>query len=318
MRNILSFLLLMSSLTIFAQTNSNQQNRTDSVYLVCDRNPEFQDSLKGLKKFIANNLIYPENLLLKGIQGKVIVSLTIEKDGTIEEMDLLDKPNYYFAQEAVRILSLTSGKWKPGEINGKKVRAYYTVPVNFKIVEDSVYSELKSDNSVVCPEKTPEFIGGTQKMSNFFNDNVCFSNKDKKGQLTARVVLKKSKQTLEIETRYNDYVSASKINSINKENNNGRYPAIIVADEQVDGETFVQFVIEKDGMVSRVKIIETNYDRLNHPNLQNQIKILEDEIIRLIFLSAGKWTSAEINCKKVRIYYTLPVIWKYIFKNSVL
>jgi TonB family protein len=326
MKTILLLFSLSLSLITTAQTADNIMN--DTVYFACDKNPEYKDNGNGLMKFIADNLIYPENALAQNIQGKVIVRLIIEKDGTIEEAEVLASPDFQLAQEAVRVLSLTSGKWTAGEIDNKKVRSYFTMPVIFKIKEEPVYTELKSDDPAACLEKKAEYTGGANEFQKLVVNNLRdpVTDTEAKGKIVVRTVVEEGKvkkakknhsepnnlkeiQALKIEITNTYYTTVRKIIS---ETNSGFYPIFVNSDEKVEGNTLIRFVIEKDGMVSNVKIVETKSEKANDPGNFKLIQMLEAEVMRMIYLSAGKWMPAEMNCEKVRIYVTIPVNWKYI------
>jgi protein TonB len=339
MKTTLLLFSLSFSLISAAQIADNKSIMNDTVYFACDKNPEYRDGVNGLMKFIADSLIYPENSLVQGVQGKVVVRLIIEKDGIVEEAEVLAAPDLQLAQEAVRVLSLTSGKWTAGEMEGKKVRSYFTMPVVFKIKEEPVYTELKSDDPVSCLEKKAEYTGGANEFLNLVASNLGDPVTDAK---IVRVVAGEGKvknakknhrgsnnlkeiQTLEIEMTNTDYTTkrgiiSKSINIIDVSRRSGPFPAIIYgnSDEKVEGNTLVRFVIEKDGMVSNVKIVETKCEKThNNPDYLKLVQSLEKEIIRMIYLSAGQWIPAEMNCEKVRIYVTIPVNWKYITRSRM-
>jgi protein TonB len=333
MKTILLLSLSFSWITA-VQAVDDKSVTNDSIYFSCDKKPEYLNSESKLIKFISDSLIYPESSLAQGIQGKVVVRLIIEKDGTIEEAEVLLSPDSLLSQEAIRVLSLTSGKWEAGVVGGKKVRSYFTMPVVFKIKEEPVYLELKSDNPADCPPKKAEYIGGADEFRNFIADNLynLVTDTKEKGRTVVRVVREKRKvkksnkesnnleeiQALEIETTKIDYVTRGEIASMSLGiRSRPYYPAVIIGSEKITGNTLVCFIIEKDGMVSNVKIIETKYDKPKNPDNIKLIQEFETEIIRMIYLSAGKWIPAEMNCEVVRIYLTIPVNWKYITRPIV-
>ena len=70
--------------------------------------------------------------MLQGVKGRVMVSMIIEKDGTITNVEATRTVHPLLDQEAIRVIS-ASPKWKPGERNGEKVRVKITVPVYFEL-----------------------------------------------------------------------------------------------------------------------------------------------------------------------------------------
>ena len=83
-------------------------------------------------KWVNEHLKYPEAAFKNGIQGKVIMQFTVEKDGTVGQVKVLRGADPALDQEAVRVLS-TAPKWTPGQSGGKPVPVTFTFPVVFSI-----------------------------------------------------------------------------------------------------------------------------------------------------------------------------------------
>ncbi|MDR3695858.1 TonB family protein [Mucilaginibacter sp.] len=90
---------------------------------------------KAWAKFLSKNLRYPGQAQEDGIDGKVIVSFIIEKDGTLSNITVIKPAGNGFDEEAVRVLKLAKA-WKPGMQNGQAVRVKYMLPVNFQVNTD--------------------------------------------------------------------------------------------------------------------------------------------------------------------------------------
>ncbi len=85
-----------------------------------------------MQKIIYDNIQYPQEALDKKIQGKVILSFIVEKDGSIGEVKILKDIGYGCGDEAVRIIK-SMPKWKPAKQRGKAVRQQFTLPVIFEL-----------------------------------------------------------------------------------------------------------------------------------------------------------------------------------------
>lgn len=94
--------------------------------------PEYTGGEKALLKFIVKNLKYPPEMARRGIQGRVLLSFIVEKEGSIMNIEVLESPAKELSEEAIRVISLMP-KWKPGKIGGNPVRFKYTLPVSFKL-----------------------------------------------------------------------------------------------------------------------------------------------------------------------------------------
>ncbi len=86
------------------------------------------------RRWMAQNVHYPEALLEAGIQGKVYLQFVIEKDGSITNVQVLRSVDPLLDKEAVRVLE-SSPKWNPGKQQGITVRVRYTFPIAFVINE---------------------------------------------------------------------------------------------------------------------------------------------------------------------------------------
>ena len=92
--------------------------------------PEFPDGDRGRVNFLINNIYYSRTARMEGIQGTVYVNFVVEKDGAISHVKTLRSPHPILSKEAMRVVRAFP-KWKPGEQDGKKVRAQFNMPVRF-------------------------------------------------------------------------------------------------------------------------------------------------------------------------------------------
>ena len=82
------------------------------------------------------NLRYPADAVKDGIQGRVILTFIVEKDGRLTDIKLAKSVSPSLDKEAVRIVK-SMPRWNPGMQDGKKVRAKYTLPISFKLDQHS-------------------------------------------------------------------------------------------------------------------------------------------------------------------------------------
>ena len=82
--------------------------------------------------YISNNLQYPEKAQKNGIQGRVVVKFIVEKDGSISNVEVNRSVDRDLNNEAMRVIK-NMPKWNPAKQNGTEVRAYYDVPVTFRL-----------------------------------------------------------------------------------------------------------------------------------------------------------------------------------------
>lgn len=105
----------------------------DQPFLIAETMPSFQGGdLNTFRNWVQQNVKFPQIALENGIQGRVVLSFVIEKDGTLTNIEVLQAPDRSLSEEAVRVLE-TSPKWEPGMQSNKAVRVKYTLPVDFQI-----------------------------------------------------------------------------------------------------------------------------------------------------------------------------------------
>lgn len=101
----------------------------------CDQRPVFlnsADPVQFLNKWVYQYLKYPASAVEQGIQGRVMVELVIEKDGKVTGVRVVKGVSPELDAEALKVVS-ASPKWKPGRLNGEKVRTVLTIPVEFRL-----------------------------------------------------------------------------------------------------------------------------------------------------------------------------------------
>ena len=94
--------------------------------------PEFEGGLPAMKKYLGNNLHYPNAIVAQGIEGRVVLSFVVNRDGSIENVQVLRSVNKELDEEAKRVL-LHMPHWTPGMQNGKTIRVKMTIPIVFKL-----------------------------------------------------------------------------------------------------------------------------------------------------------------------------------------
>ena len=83
-------------------------------------------------KWVNERLVYPEIAKENGVQGRVTLQFTVEKDGSVTKVKVLRGVDPSLDKEAVRVVS-SSPKWKPGKQRDRAVPVTYTFPVIFQL-----------------------------------------------------------------------------------------------------------------------------------------------------------------------------------------
>jgi len=114
---------------------SNQQKAAqtkDKVYKVVDQMPEFPGGTQALMTYIGKEVKYPDDAKKAGIQGKVLVTFVVSKDGKVLDSKIIKSANPSLDKEALRVID-SMPTWIPGKQKGKNVDVSYTVPISFKL-----------------------------------------------------------------------------------------------------------------------------------------------------------------------------------------
>ena len=143
----------------------DEQNATDDkVFDVVENMPEFNGGMGALMQYLSDNIRYPEE---KDIQGRVIVSFVVDKDGSISNAQVVKSVHPSFDAEALRIIN-NMPKWIPGTQNGKPVNVKYVVPINFK--SSNANSATKEEPNAVGSFVTNEGNGNLKELQLREND----------------------------------------------------------------------------------------------------------------------------------------------------
>lgn len=105
----------------------------DQPFLRAETMPSFQGGdLNTFRKWVQDNVRFPQIALENGIQGRVTLTFVIEKDGRLTNIQVLQTPDRSLSEEAIRVLN-KSPKWSPGKQRNQTVRVKYTLPVDFRV-----------------------------------------------------------------------------------------------------------------------------------------------------------------------------------------
>ena len=96
--------------------------------------PSFPGGLTALTQWLNGNVNYPAKAAKDGVEGRVIVEFVVEKDGSINDVKVVQSVDPLLDKEAVRVVK-SMPSWIPGKQNGKPVRVTYSVPIVFRLQE---------------------------------------------------------------------------------------------------------------------------------------------------------------------------------------
>lgn len=104
----------------------------NKVFDVVEQMPSFPGGQSALMQYLANNIKYPVVAQENGVQGRVVVSFVVERDGSITDVQVVRSVDPSLDREAQRVVK-SMPRWIPGKQNGQAVRVKYNVPVSFRL-----------------------------------------------------------------------------------------------------------------------------------------------------------------------------------------
>jgi len=117
---------LISGVSVGKEGDSVKYSKIRSV------EPAYKGGLKAFYGYLGRNIHYPDYEKTHNIQGKVIASFVVEKDGSITDVKIVSHVTVNIDDEATRVIK-ESPKWIPGTEYGRKVRVQYSIPISFAL-----------------------------------------------------------------------------------------------------------------------------------------------------------------------------------------
>ena len=104
----------------------------NKVFDVVEQMPSYPGGMGALMQYLNSHIKYPAIAEENGIQGRVICTFVVERDGSITDVRIAKSVDPSLDKEAMRVVS-SMPKWIPGKQNGSAVRVKYTLPVTFRL-----------------------------------------------------------------------------------------------------------------------------------------------------------------------------------------
>jgi TonB family protein len=127
-------LLFLFNLTTFSQNFTPARTYSDA---------------KLVQDFLCSEVVYPENDLENGIEGKVIIGFTVEKDGTVSDVTIKEKVNPELDAEALRLFRMLL--WEPATSYGTPVATVNVFPIDFNIKKYNKHCSARGYEEISYP-----------------------------------------------------------------------------------------------------------------------------------------------------------------------
>lgn len=142
-QSTLTLLLLVTiALTpIFVSTHAFAQTRNEKVYTVPERQPEFPGGKAALSTYLAETIRVPNSVAKKSYDtGPISAKFIIDELGYVHDIRITMKPQDKKTLKSLEgfmtnIISAIEKmpRWEPGEVGGKHVAVFYTLPIEISL-----------------------------------------------------------------------------------------------------------------------------------------------------------------------------------------
>lgn len=112
--------------------DDEEEIEEEQIFYIVEDMPTFNggDPAIEFRKYIAQNLEYPEIAAENGISGRVIVQFAVNNRGKVVDAVVVRSVDPALDKEAIRVV-MASPPWSPGKQRGKAVKVLFTFPINF-------------------------------------------------------------------------------------------------------------------------------------------------------------------------------------------
>lgn len=111
-------------------TDPTDLSSNNEPMTIVSEKPVFPGGEAAMRKYLADNLVYPMQARRDEVSGTVHVSFVVNTDGAVVDVKLVRGVGSGCSEEALRVVRAMP-KWKSGRHNGHSVRVKMTIPVKF-------------------------------------------------------------------------------------------------------------------------------------------------------------------------------------------
>ena len=135
-KGVVLLMLCLLSAMLFGQDKGTISTegtvKGEQIYDIVEQYPEFPGGYSALTEWIDDNLKFPVEAAMDGIEGRVIVQFIVRPTGKIVDAKVVRGIAPSLDKEALRLINIMPN-WIPGRQKGKAVNVRYTLPITFKL-----------------------------------------------------------------------------------------------------------------------------------------------------------------------------------------
>jgi tetratricopeptide (TPR) repeat protein len=123
-----STLVVLALRSIFIYSNSQIVQKPDSII----RYEKAKYLKQDLNKFLSTHTEYPYTEMTSMVNGDVVFSFIINRNGKMESLALKDYPNASFLNSSKNAINSLDGEWHPAKLNDSPVDMKYLIVFRFR------------------------------------------------------------------------------------------------------------------------------------------------------------------------------------------
>ncbi len=110
-----------------------EEEAEPEIFLIVEEMPVFPGNDQALMTWLAEHIQYPVEAQENNVQGRVIVRFCVTSKGGVDLVSVYKSIDPQLDAEALRVVK-TLPPFKPGKQGGRAVPVWFTVPINFQII----------------------------------------------------------------------------------------------------------------------------------------------------------------------------------------
>jgi len=108
------------------------EEKPEEIPTIVDEDAEFPGGYSAMMAWIQDNITFPQTAIENNTQGKCYLRFVVSVDGSISNVTVSKGvPDCPECDKAAIKAIKAMPKWKPGKLNGRIVKCYAAIPINF-------------------------------------------------------------------------------------------------------------------------------------------------------------------------------------------
>ena len=125
---------------------------------------------EDMAKFLRNKTHYPQEAFTNGIQGDVMFSMIIHKNGEMDSLLFVSSPNIMLSQSTLAALTSMEKKWSPASINNIPINKKYFIVFRYRVYMNTEPDDIKGRADGLFEKK--KYDRALKIYNQAINDNI--------------------------------------------------------------------------------------------------------------------------------------------------